>query len=190
MNRIVKTARLQMNKPESTFLVPLYILGLVLVVSAVIVLAIQRGGGDPGTAEYVQGARMNMGAVWSLPGFIVYLGVQAVATTFPYAMALGATRRAFVFGTMITMQAIVYPLGMFIMDPPGIRFQVIPALLMTVSTVGLSALSTPRIGVLGPLLANAVSVCVFQVIPYLLYIHRNRDRLYGTSQTQSATSEV
>lgn len=95
-----------------------------------------------------------------------------------------------VFGTMITMQAIVYPLGMFIMDPPGIRFQVIPALLMTVSTVGLSALSTPRIGVLGPLLANAVSVCVFQVIPYLIYIHRNRDRLYGTSQTQSATSEV
>ena len=102
MNRILKTTRLQLNKPDNTFLVPLYILGLVLVVSAIIVLAIQRAGGDPSSEAYVEGARMNMGAIWSLPGFIVYLGVQAVATTFPYALALGATRRAFVAGTMIT----------------------------------------------------------------------------------------
>lgn len=84
------------------------------------------------------------------------------------------------FGTMVLLQAIVYPLGMFIMDPPGIRFQVIPALAMTLSTVGLSAISTPHLGVLGPSLSNAASVCLFQVIPYLIYIRRNHDRLYGT----------
>lgn len=83
------------------------------------------------------------------------------------------------FGALVTMQAIVYPLGMFIMDGPGIRFQVIPALAMTVSTVSLSILTTPTFGVPAPLLSNAVSVLVFQVVPYLIYIRRNRDRLYG-----------
>lgn len=83
------------------------------------------------------------------------------------------------FGAMIVMQAIIYPLGMFIMDPPGIRFQVVPALLMTVSTIVLSVLVTPQLGVIGPLLSNAASVCVFQAIPYIIYIRRNRARLTG-----------
>ncbi|MBL5975097.1 MAG: hypothetical protein D3X82_15405 [Candidatus Leucobacter sulfamidivorax] len=101
MNRIAKVTRLQMNKPDVTFAVPLYILGIVMVISVIIVLAIQRAGSDPGSADYVVGARMNMGMVWSLPGFLIYLGVQAVSTTFPFALALGTTRRAFVAGTAL-----------------------------------------------------------------------------------------
>lgn len=101
MNRIVKVTRLQMNKPDVTFVVPLMILGVVMVISIIVVLAILRSGGDPSTAEYVDGARMNMGMVWSLPGFLIYLGVQAVATTFPFAIALGATRWAFTAGTAL-----------------------------------------------------------------------------------------
>lgn len=34
-------------------------------------------------------------------GFLVYLGVASVATTFPFALSLGATRRSFVAGTLI-----------------------------------------------------------------------------------------
>ncbi|MEP6842226.1 MAG: hypothetical protein ABJA11_01810, partial [Pseudolysinimonas sp.] len=83
------------------------------------------------------------------------------------------------FGLMITCQAFLYPLGMFIMDKPGIRFQVAPALLMAASTVVLSILWAPSLGVVGPLLANAVSVAVFQLAPFAIYIRRNRARLYG-----------
>ena len=101
MNRVVKVARLQMNKVDVTFLVPLIIVLVVMVISAIIVLAIQRAGSVPGTADYVDGARMNMAMVWSLPGFLVYLGVQAVSTTFPFATTLGATRKAFVAGTAL-----------------------------------------------------------------------------------------
>lgn len=101
MNRITKVARLQMNKVDVTFLVPLFIIVIVMVISAIIVLAIQRAGSDPSSVDYVDGARMNMGMVWSLPGFLVYLGVQAVSTTFPFAMTLGATRRSFVAGTAL-----------------------------------------------------------------------------------------
>ena len=83
------------------------------------------------------------------------------------------------FGIMMAMQALLYPLGMFIMDKPGIRFQVIPSLLMAVSTVVLTLALVPSWGVLGPVTANALSVLVFQVIPYSIYIRRNRARLYG-----------
>jgi hypothetical protein len=101
MNRIINVTRLQMNKRDVTFLVPAIIVGLVLVVSAIISLALQRAGIDPDSAGYADGARNNLGIIWSLPGFLIYYGVQSVATTFPFAMALGATRRDYVIGTAL-----------------------------------------------------------------------------------------
>ncbi|MGI8392255.1 hypothetical protein ACSHWG_05335 [Leucobacter sp. Z1108] len=101
MNRALKVTRLQMNKPDITFIVPASILLIVLVISAIIALAIQRSGVDPSTPGYVDGARSNQAMFWALPGFLIYLGVQAVSTTFPFALALGTTRRAFVAGTAL-----------------------------------------------------------------------------------------
>ncbi|MBI5161944.1 MAG: hypothetical protein HY996_11105 [Micrococcales bacterium] len=83
------------------------------------------------------------------------------------------------FGAMVTLQAVLYPLGMFIMDGPGIRFQVLPSLLSAGSTVGLTVLFAPLLGAPGPLLAFAISVVIAQIVPYALYIRRHRDRLYG-----------
>ncbi|MBC9927122.1 MULTISPECIES: hypothetical protein [unclassified Leucobacter] len=101
MRHVQNVVRLHLNKPEVTFLVPLFILFLVLVISAIISLTLQRVGLDPSNPDFAEGARMNGGATWSLPGFLVYLGVQAVATTFPFALALGSTRRAYVAGTAV-----------------------------------------------------------------------------------------
>lgn len=81
------------------------------------------------------------------------------------------------FGMMVALWGAVYPLGMFIMDEPGIRFQVAPALLMAASTLVLAIVLTPRMGAPGPLLANSLSVLVFQVIPFTIYIRRHRERL-------------
>ena len=83
------------------------------------------------------------------------------------------------FGTMVTLQAVLYPLGMFMMDAPGLRFQVLPSLLMAVSTVGLTFALVPLLGVCAPPLANAASVLLFQIVPYGVYIRRHRARLYG-----------
>lgn len=87
------------------------------------------------------------------------------------------------FGLMITCIAILNPLGMFIMDKPGIRFQVIPTLLMAFGSLGLAILLTPSLGAVGPLLANAAAVTVFQIVPFSIYILRSRARL------QSAPAE-
>lgn len=99
MNHVLKVMRLHLNKAQSMFGVPAQIVGMVLIVTMIISFALQRGGLDPNSADYAGGARMNMGMIWSLPGFLIYYGVQAIATTYPFSLALGATRRAHVFGT-------------------------------------------------------------------------------------------
>lgn len=79
---------------------PPIILGLVVLVTVIIALVLQRVGLDPSSPDWAEGARSNGGVVWSIAGFIVYLGVQSVGTTFPFALALGATRRNFTIGTL------------------------------------------------------------------------------------------
>lgn len=81
------------------------------------------------------------------------------------------------FGCMIMLTAAVYPLGMFIMDKPGIRFQVIPTLSMALVSIVLSIVLTPLYGIVGPLIGVSFALIVCQVIPYSIYIHRHRERL-------------
>jgi hypothetical protein len=97
---ITPTVKLHLNKREVTFLVPLYITLMVAAVSVLISLIFWRAGSQPGSEGWVTGSRNNPGIAYSLPGFLVYLGVQSIATTFPFALTLGATRRAFTAGTL------------------------------------------------------------------------------------------
>ncbi|CAI9406224.1 lipopolysaccharide biosynthesis protein [Aestuariimicrobium sp. T2.26MG-19.2B] len=82
------------------------------------------------------------------------------------------------FSVMIVIQACLYPLGMFIMDKPGIRFQALPTAAMAVMSLLLAIVVTPRLGVVGPILSNCLCVLVFQLVPFTLYIHRHRARLW------------
>jgi len=100
MSSIAPTVKLHLNKREITFLVPLYITLMVTVLSVLIALIFWRSGSQPGSDGWVIGSRNNPGIAYSLPGFLVYLGVQSIATTFPFALTLGATRRAFTAGTL------------------------------------------------------------------------------------------
>jgi hypothetical protein len=95
--------RLHYAKRQMMFGVPMYILVGVLVVSAIIALAIARSGVAAGD---LQGTRNNGGIFWSMIGFMVYMGVQSVATTFPLALSLGSTRRAFTLGTLLSHAAL------------------------------------------------------------------------------------
>jgi hypothetical protein len=101
MSVILSTTKLHLNKRESTFVVPLYITGMVAVVSVLISLVVWRSGSLPGTAGWIQGSQSNPGLVYALSGFLVYFGVQSTATTFPFALTLGTTRRSFTAGTLL-----------------------------------------------------------------------------------------
>lgn len=101
MSAVVSTVKLHLNQRAATFLVPLQIALGVGIISVLIALVFWRSGSQPGTAEWIQGSQFNPGIAYALIGFLVYFGVASVATTFPFALTLGATRRAFVAGTLL-----------------------------------------------------------------------------------------
>jgi hypothetical protein len=101
MSAIISATKLHLNKREATFVVPLYIAAMVAVISVLISLLFLRSGSLPGTSGWIQGSMSNPGILYALAGFLVYLGVQSVATTFPFALTLGSTRKAFVLGTLL-----------------------------------------------------------------------------------------
>src|SRR5690625_4230644 len=100
MTAITPAVKLHLNKREQTFAVPVYITATVALISLVISLLFWRAGSVPGSTDWVQSSRSNPGIAWALAGFLGYLGVQSVATTFPFALTLGTTRRSFVLGTL------------------------------------------------------------------------------------------
>jgi hypothetical protein len=101
MKAIASTVKLHLNLREYTFVVPLSITGMVAAISVLISLIFMRSGSVPGSAEWIYGSQANPGILYALAGFLVYMGVASVATTFPFALSLGATRRAFVAGTLV-----------------------------------------------------------------------------------------
>ena len=101
MSTVIATVKLHTNQREQSLLVPLYITGTVAVISVLISLVFWRSGSIPGTDEWIQGSQFNPGIGYALVGFLVYAGVAAVATTFPFALSLGTSRRAFTAGTLL-----------------------------------------------------------------------------------------
>jgi hypothetical protein len=101
MNAVASTVKLHLNQREHTFLIPLMIAGMVALISVLISLIFMRSGSMPGSPGWIIGSQSNPGILYGLAGFLIYMGVASVATTFPFALTLGATRRAFVAGTLV-----------------------------------------------------------------------------------------
>jgi hypothetical protein len=91
--------RLQYANPNRMIGVPLYILGAVIVLTVAITVMIVRAGGSAEDADF------NATVLYSVLGYTVAIGVQNVSTAFPFALALGSTRRTFVLGNLVTSAA-------------------------------------------------------------------------------------
>jgi hypothetical protein len=98
---------LQYANPTRLVTIPVGILVAVVVVMTAITLAVVSNGGSGADLDY------NGSVVWSLFGFVVAIGVQAVSIVFPLALALGSTRRAFTLGVLATaaLQAALLTVG-------------------------------------------------------------------------------
>src|SRR5690625_6752424 len=80
MSRPISVLKLHLTKRMYVFGVPALILGLVIGITMLIAVGMSRFGVDTSTTEYIEGIRYNSGVLWSLPGFLVFLGVKAVST--------------------------------------------------------------------------------------------------------------
>lgn len=92
----VDVLALQYANPTRMVLIPLGILVAVVVVMTGVTVAVVRSGGTVADLDF------NGAVIWSLFGFVVATGVQAVAVAFPLALALGSTRRSFTLGVLAT----------------------------------------------------------------------------------------
>ena len=190
MSAVVATVKLHLNQRSTTFLTPLYIAGVVAVVSILISLLFWRSGSLPGTPGWVQGSRSNVAIAWALIGFMIPFGVHSVATTFPFALTLGATRRSFVTGTLLwyaltsayiaVVLAVLLGLelltghwfaGFYIYDVyvlgagsvGGLLLNVFLGVLTSLTVGGVFAASWVRFGARGPQLLGAVLVLALLV---------------------------
>ena len=97
------------------------------------------------------------------------------------------------FVVFVIVQAAKYPLGMYMTDKRGLKFQVWPILVMVPVNLGVSWWLIGVIGAGGPIIGSAITVFACQVLPNYIYVRRDlarRRRESASSATmQSASHE-
>lgn len=73
----------------------------------------------------------------------------------------------------VLTQAMNYPLGMYMTDEAGLKFQVLPIVLMVPVNLAISWYLTLKLGAAGPIIGSSISVLVFQVATNAWYINRD-----------------
>jgi O-antigen/teichoic acid export membrane protein len=112
-----------------------------------LVLGLMMAGLSPWLTALVSDGKIEVGG-WILFGFTAWVGVQALK----------------------------YPLGMYMTDAAGLRFQVVPSLMMMVVSIGLSWWLIGEVGAAGPAIGTAIAVGVCQIPAMVFYIVRDLRR--------------
>ncbi len=93
------------------------------------------------------------------------------------------------FSVLMVVQAAKSPLGMYMTDAKGLRFQAYMALLMLPVNVGISILLAYTLGAAGPVIGSIVGVLLFQLVANWWYVARE-ERRRGSAETPSALEDV
>jgi hypothetical protein len=76
------------------------------------------------------------------------------------------------FAVLMTLQGLKQPLGTYLTDAPGLRFQALMIVLMLPVNLGLSWYLARPLGAAGPVIGSVIGVALFQVLPNWLYVRR------------------
>ena len=74
------------------------------------------------------------------------------------------------FSIFMVFQAAKYPLGMFMTDAPGLRYQAFMIVAMVPVNLGLSIFFARHYGAVGPVIGSLIGVFFFQVVANFLYV--------------------
>jgi O-antigen/teichoic acid export membrane protein len=74
------------------------------------------------------------------------------------------------FSIFMVCQAAKYPLGMFMTDAAGLRFQAVMILIMVPINLGISIVLAQRLGPAGPIIGSTVGVFFFQLVANFFYV--------------------
>lgn len=102
---------------------------------------------SPLVVDFISGGKIQLDA-WLIAGFVVFVGLQAAK----------------------------YPVGMYMTDHQGLRFQTIPIFIMVPLNLGLSWWLIGLVGAGGPIIGSAIAVALCQVGPNIWYVKRDLRR--------------
>ncbi len=113
------------------------------------------------------------------------LGVAAlVATASPYLARIASDGQiqlgpalVVAFVVFVVVQAAKNPLGNFLTDAPGLRFQALMVTLMLPWNIAVSITLATRFGAIGPVVASITGVVMFQLVANWLYASRRERQL-------------
>jgi small neutral amino acid transporter SnatA (MarC family) len=91
------------------------------------------------------------------------------------------------FAVLMVVQAGKYPLGMFLTDARGLRFQAGMLVLMLATNLVLSWQLAQRWGAPGPVVGSVVAVLVFEVAANAWYVRRRLGTATATPDADRAT---
>jgi O-antigen/teichoic acid export membrane protein len=76
------------------------------------------------------------------------------------------------FGALMTLQGLKYPLGMYLTDVRGLRYQAVMIAVMSPVNLGLSWVLAGPLGAAGPVVGSAVGVGLFEVAANAHFVRR------------------
>lgn len=119
--------------------------------------------------------------VWFLVGGLVLAGGMAVASPWLVAMISADMLEldaplVVAFVAFVAVQAMKYPIGMYMTDVRGLRFQMLPTILMIPLALGLSFWLIPGLGAAGSVIAITAAVGICQVVPNFVYVKQDLRR--------------
>lgn len=85
------------------------------------------------------------------------------------------------FSAWMIIQGFQYPMGMYLTDKKGLRFQALMVTLMVPVTLGLSWVLAVQLGAPGPVIGSALGVLFFQVLANVIYVRRRARRTRGVT---------
>lgn len=119
-------------------------------------------------------------AIFAVGGLVIGLAVCAILPFIVQLVAQGQIELSWTlvlaFLVFTVVQAAKYPAGMYMTDARGLRFQIIPILLMIPLNLTLIWWFIPIVGAAGPVVATSISVVVCQVLPNLWWVRRDLRR--------------
>ncbi|WP_026075165.1 lipopolysaccharide biosynthesis protein [Cellulomonas massiliensis] len=94
------------------------------------------------------------------------------------------------FVAFVAVQAAKYPLGMYMTDAAGLRFQVPPILVLVPANLALSWALIGPLGAAGPVVGSTVTVLLCQVLPNVWYVRRDLRRRREAASAQDVLAET
>jgi len=147
-------------------------------------------------------ARADSRDVSPVPMALVFGGIAlalcaALALLSPFLVNLASDGQVSVsplivgsYTIFMVFQGLKYPLGMYMTDPPGMRFQAYMVVLMVPVNLGLSIYLAGILGAAGPIIGSAVGVFLFQAVANYIYIRRKRSKTPVANGANDVTVSV